>query len=216
MIQAIETSYAGCRFRSRLEAKWAVFFDALDIEWQYEAQGYVLGDGSHYLPDFWLPRIPITSETGWHDRGSRNYGVHVEVKGEEPRGTAREKIKQFVLIDCDPPVNGPKPTNEVLVLSSHPRMDGETWPGHSHVRNAWYDASFPGDTYSACVGVSRFTQFGGLVIEDVQALDFDSPHLTEAWYTVPYKISAKVDEAYCKARSARFEHGQSGGFNVGA
>lgn len=28
-IRAIETRYAGCRFRSRLEARWAVFFDHL-------------------------------------------------------------------------------------------------------------------------------------------------------------------------------------------
>lgn len=54
-IQAIETSYAGCRFRSRLEARWAVFFDRLGIQWQYEAEGYVLPDGTCYLPDFWLP-----------------------------------------------------------------------------------------------------------------------------------------------------------------
>ena len=29
MIKAIETVYNGYRFRSRLEARWAVFFDAL-------------------------------------------------------------------------------------------------------------------------------------------------------------------------------------------
>lgn len=55
MIQAIETHYAGCRFRSRLEARWAVFFDALDVEWEYEPQGFELPSG-RYLPDFWLPR----------------------------------------------------------------------------------------------------------------------------------------------------------------
>ena len=52
-IQAIETYYAGCWFRSRLEARWAVFFDALSIRWEYEPQGYVL-DGRPYLPDFRL------------------------------------------------------------------------------------------------------------------------------------------------------------------
>lgn len=53
-IQAIETRYAGCRFRSRLEARWAVFFDQLGIPWEYEPEGYVLGPGDLYLPDFWL------------------------------------------------------------------------------------------------------------------------------------------------------------------
>lgn len=52
-IRAIETRYAGCRFRSRLEARWAVFFDALRIEWQYEPEGFDLPSG-WYLPDFLL------------------------------------------------------------------------------------------------------------------------------------------------------------------
>lgn len=41
-IQAIETTYNGYRFRSRLEARWAVFFDALGIQWKYEREGYAL------------------------------------------------------------------------------------------------------------------------------------------------------------------------------
>ena len=56
-IKAIETQYRGYRFRSRLEARWAVFFDAMKIEWQYEAEGYVLSTGEWYLPDFWLPNV---------------------------------------------------------------------------------------------------------------------------------------------------------------
>lgn len=51
MIKAIETRYAGCRFRSRLEARWAVFLNSLDIPWEYEPQGYVV-NGVPYLPDF--------------------------------------------------------------------------------------------------------------------------------------------------------------------
>jgi hypothetical protein len=49
----IETRYAGCRFRSRLEARWAVFFDYLDFKWDYEPEGYDLPSG-YYLPDFLL------------------------------------------------------------------------------------------------------------------------------------------------------------------
>ena len=50
-IPAIETSYGGARFRSRLEARWAVFFDEMLIEWEYEPEGYETPDG-RYLPDF--------------------------------------------------------------------------------------------------------------------------------------------------------------------
>lgn len=54
-MEAIETIYKGYRFRSRLEARWAVFFDAIGISWEYEKEGFVLDDGTKYLPDFWLP-----------------------------------------------------------------------------------------------------------------------------------------------------------------
>ncbi len=55
-IKAIETQYKGFRFRSRLEARWAVFFDSLGVPYEYEAQGYDL-DGLWYLPDFFLPEL---------------------------------------------------------------------------------------------------------------------------------------------------------------
>jgi len=54
-IRPIETLYNGYRFRSRLEARWAVFFDKLSVPYIYEPEGYELGDGIRYLPDFWLP-----------------------------------------------------------------------------------------------------------------------------------------------------------------
>lgn len=53
--RAITTRYCGYAFRSRLEARWAVFFDHLGIKWEYEPEGYELGNGLRYLPDFWLP-----------------------------------------------------------------------------------------------------------------------------------------------------------------
>jgi hypothetical protein len=56
-MKAIETEYKGYRFRSRLEARWAVFFDQLGILYEYEPEGIVLSDGTHYLPDFYLPEF---------------------------------------------------------------------------------------------------------------------------------------------------------------
>lgn len=79
-MKAIETQYKGYRFRSRLEARWAVFFDALALGWQYEPEGFALPSG-HYLPDFFLPAK----------------GLWVEVKGVEP--TARELLLAEELAD---------------------------------------------------------------------------------------------------------------------
>lgn len=55
-IKPIETYYNGYRFRSRLEARWAVFFDAMGIKYEYEPEGIMEGD-TPYLPDFYLPEF---------------------------------------------------------------------------------------------------------------------------------------------------------------
>lgn len=86
-MRAIETRYKGRRFRSRLEARYAVLFDALEIKWDYEPEGYVLDSGEHYLPDFFLHM---------HDRfkSRQTYpgaGYWCEIKGVEP--TPQEKAK---------------------------------------------------------------------------------------------------------------------------
>lgn len=61
-IKPIETYYNGYRFRSRLEARWAVFFDAAGIKYEYELEGFELKSGRRYLPDFWLPEFGIYVE----------------------------------------------------------------------------------------------------------------------------------------------------------
>lgn len=61
-IRAIETEYNGYRFRSRLEARWAVFFDTAKIKYEYEPEGFTAGDGEEYLPDFYLPESDIYVE----------------------------------------------------------------------------------------------------------------------------------------------------------
>lgn len=57
-IKAIPTLYSGTLFRSRLEARWAAFFDLCGWRWSYEPQ-----DFEGYIPDFalWF-RVPILVE----------------------------------------------------------------------------------------------------------------------------------------------------------
>lgn len=62
MIKAIDTFYKGYKFRSRLEARWAVYFDSIGIEWEYEIEGFEFKDGTKYLPDFWLPQVNMWAE----------------------------------------------------------------------------------------------------------------------------------------------------------
>jgi len=95
-MKAIETIYNGVRFRSRTEARWAVFMDALGVVWEYEREGFDLGDGIFYLPDFWLPQLNC-----W-----------IEIKGASPvpkdevekvRRLAKQSGKGMYLF-CDSPM----------------------------------------------------------------------------------------------------------------
>lgn len=61
MIKAIETRYNGYRFRSRLEARWAVAFDTFGHDYLYEHEGFDLPSGK-YLPDFYFPAFDCWGE----------------------------------------------------------------------------------------------------------------------------------------------------------
>ncbi len=79
----IQTEYAGYRFRSRLEARWAVFFGSLGLKWEYEPNAYKLPGGS-YLPDFFVhiqDGGKRAEGMGWE---TSVYGYWVEIKGAPP------------------------------------------------------------------------------------------------------------------------------------
>ena len=84
-IKAIETNYNGYRFRSRIEARWAVFFDELGIVYDYEPEGFAL-DSGYYLPDFWLP--DIGRGTWFEGKGTRPHEIGFRMLRElaEPQG----------------------------------------------------------------------------------------------------------------------------------
>lgn len=94
-IAAIETEYAGYRFRSRLEARWAVCFNEMGLDWEYEPQGFELPDGTRYLPDFHLTVA----------------GIYAEVKGVLDEAGA-QKILEFA-----------NAGNQILLLEDIPDPD---------------------------------------------------------------------------------------------
>lgn len=56
-IRPKKTEYGGIQFRSRIEARWAVFFDSLGIKWGYEPLDEKVGPDYltiTYMPDFYL------------------------------------------------------------------------------------------------------------------------------------------------------------------
>jgi len=74
----IPTEYKGYRFRSRTEARWAVFLDSAGEPWEYEKQGYDLPTRK-YLPDFWL----------------QDMNCWLEIKGEKPTAEERQLCEEL-------------------------------------------------------------------------------------------------------------------------
>ena len=118
MIKAIETRYKGYRFRSRLEARWAVFFDACGYQWEYEPEGFDLPCGTHYLPDFkifgedyngdynvfWIEVKP--SENGLTDAkvSAFRQALWAEVQGPYYENRTCQGYGDFIVLD-GPPAN---------------------------------------------------------------------------------------------------------------
>lgn len=152
-VKAIETRYAGYRFRSRLEARWAVYHDywyrEFGTNWDYEPEGFQLPSG-WYLPDFRLQWSDLDFE--W-----------IEVKGRPP--TTHEKQLAY----------------ELCIATSYPVRIVTDIPREGEWGNSWRVWPFR----------EKFVEF-------------------EPW---PYGggVDDPDDLAACTAaRSARFEHGESG------
>ena len=192
-ITAIPTEYKGYRFRSRLEARWAVFFDACRVEWEYEPEGFSLPNGQNYLPDFLL-----------HGCGGRSPSdLYVEVKGKMTEADA-EKIWQFSGVEyVDKHMNV---ANPILVVAGIPDGDDirdienfcKEWGynGFPGIRRDPYPFNFEtidGDHFVAHPGINkngRFELFG-----DDSSYTYD-------------RDNAATLRAFKLARQARFEHGE--------
>ena len=78
-----KTLYRGIRFSSPLEARWAVFFDTLKVEFVYEKQRFDLSAAGLFTPDFWLPTVML--------RSNSTIGLWAEVAPEYPPESEESK-----------------------------------------------------------------------------------------------------------------------------
>ena len=186
-IKAIETEYKGYRFRSRLEARWAVFFDALEYDWEYEPEGFDLGN-LYYLPDFKIG-------DDWYE---------VKAKGKLTTDDA-EKIVRFV-----------KTGNDLIYLDGTPDIGNYiriSYDGSLHTM----ERSLEGMTNKEIADFLNAKSDPKNRDGDILWWKNGCPYVY-AGFTYNQEPSMYGDflvEAVIKARSARFEHGQTpraGGF----
>ena len=183
-IKSIETVYNGYRFRSRLEARWAVFFDALGVKYEYESEGFKLQNGERYLPDF---RVKCHGTRGRSDE--EPFDLYIEVKGKMTLEDAN-KIKLFsheypILIVDKIPDCGCATDSEIC--GSYNLMNGiDIYPFNYETIDNDHFAAYPAATEDG-----RFYLFGD-----------DGSYINS-------EDEERVEAAYDKARQARFEHGES-------
>ena len=95
-LQPIPTRYAGCHFRSRLEARVAVFLDAMGCSWEYEPQGFDLPLSGRYLPDFMVRGFPLSGESP--PAPQRSIDFWLEVKPVDPVMDEVNKLRELACI----------------------------------------------------------------------------------------------------------------------
>jgi len=88
-MKPIPTTYGGVQFRSRLEARWAVFFDRLQVHWTYEPFE-ISNNNLSYVPDFELYNLFLCFY---------NHKALVEIKPLEPNAEYIEYLKNVKGID---------------------------------------------------------------------------------------------------------------------
>lgn len=188
-IKPIQTYYDGHLFRSRLEARWAVVFNALHVPYEYEPEGFDLGDGLYYLPDF---RVKCYGCRGNYKR-QQPFDLYIEVKGKMTAADAI-KIKRFtnwrdeyglrsyplLIVDKIPDEGNAtgwilyqNPVGFELTPFNYETIDGD-----------WFGA------YPAATKDGKFYLFGA-----------DSNYINN-------DDAARMERAYRLARCARFEHGE--------
>lgn len=211
--RAIPTKYAGHLFRSRLEARWAVFFDALKISWQYEPQGYLVGglnaecypdvpsaQSRQYLPDFYLPQTETWVEVkGNADQFDWQLLADAVDWGAGLPGTADSHLttRGLLLLGPIPNVADRPPLHPIL---------------QHHKGGLVNVARFAGDeTLLVTEGLECFDSTCGIGLGFEAERDVRELLPGEYHYGSDSPLTWRVLRAYRAARSARFEHGESGG-----
>lgn len=198
-IKPIETYYNGYKFRSRLEARVAVFFDALGVEYEYEPEGFLLESGKRYLPDF---RVKCYGVRG--DICPKSFDLWIEVKGRMTQEDA-DKIREFSGISFGP--NGaPEETDNriksVLIINKIP---GENESSDGYGLHA-YEPMDGIEIYPFNYELIDGDHFGAYPAADSDGCFYlwgdDSNYIN-------YEDTDRVEKAWTKARQARFEHGET-------
>lgn len=201
------TEYKGIQFRSRLEARVALFLDECKIPWEYEPEP-IENEGQEYNPDFYLPETD-----DW-----------IEVKGERP-GYEQEILKARSFVSFDSPIK------KLIIISEIPDPNQKGMPhfpcyyvsAASHepdyIDRGWYfffvkNKKVTGHISSAhyiLPSIHSWYIEGGFDIKPKSELNLENrprnridQQAQEAWLEWVRENNKAVFSAFAKARKADF------------
>lgn len=211
-IKPIETYYNGYRFRSRLEARWAVFFDALGVKYEYEPEGFQLSDGSAYLPDFYLPAFNYFIEV----KGKNSHLLSDLKKAERFAFEQKTALMIMSNIPYDQSSHG---LYWFPIIYYEARSGGMTSRRHAFFQKYDDDNLVIQDDYARGLssyfgyeeyGQKRFDEndYAYNAIQAINGADNDDDADDPFSIRSSFDLSS-IEDALIKARQARFEHGET-------
>lgn len=220
-IAPLETRYAGYRFRSRIEARWAVFFTRIGLDWEYEQQGYEVRSQARisahpngavdawpaarqppghiekpqqrtlYLPDLYLPAL----------------GLRIEVKPSTPHLIDPEGVKRWQRYAGELALNSDRERTAMFVGPiPDPDTVDEMGPPRPY---EWYEQKIVmlGDWHTAWCACPSGDHFDIQFQARGGRITCGCPRILGDGYRTGN--DPRLLNAYAAARTARFEHGEA-------
>ena len=200
-IKPIQTRYKGYHFRSRLEARWAVFFDKMKFNWEYENEGFDLGNGVWYLPDFCITSIDgslyyYEIKPKNYSGGDNKFSILRDAFTEEYNSAEDENkppIREVRLLVGDPvDFLGGYPEDMICPRCGLIHVDGYCFSCDMHTESGHNNPIYESVIYK---NVKYTPNCGYIEFADL---------ISAVHFRTFINVCAQ------SARSARFEHGQNG------
>lgn len=201
-ITAIQTRYNGYLFRSRLEARWAVFMDEAGIPYSYESEGFEISaridwlDKAHlttglhvkrfYLPDFWLP--------------VQEHYVEIKPALRDEKGEIKWPDDEM----CQLQVAFEQQTGKSLIIVCGEPGYGHSDRDHDHASYSGFTAGDYDYEWCECGSCGAIgLQYYGRAERNIHRAGC-SIDITNGHYGAD---TPRLRRAHDRARAARFEHG---------
>lgn len=152
-----ETIYKGVKFRTKLEARWAVFFDDCNAKWTYRPKTFDLGNGDYFTPEFLLENV--------HGRGGDSLYVVVRTSISKEEERIIDKFNKKDEVHKEYGYRLIK--NKVLFVSNLPPIDLSDSRYYTQFGNSYEGTditpfnfeSIDGDYFTAHPGINKNGQF---------------------------------------------------------